>query len=59
MKMYDDDGTEIFEYEIPKPSLCLTCSHDNDPELEIICNLNRFDQQEEPDFECDSYCQDS
>lgn len=52
---FSDDGYEINMDLIKKPTLCLTCIHDNDPNEEILCNLTRLDQQGEPDFECFSY----
>ncbi len=55
MKMYDDDGSEISEYEIPKPGLCLTCAKDDNPNEFHLCQLNRFDQKDEQEFRCDAY----
>ncbi|WP_051254368.1 hypothetical protein [Arenibacter latericius] len=52
---FDDDGYEINEDLIKKPTLCLTCIHDNDPNEEPLCNMTRFDQQGEPEFECFAY----
>lgn len=52
---FSDDGYEINMDLIKKPTLCLTCIHDNDPNEEILCNLTRLDQQGEPDFECFAY----
>jgi len=46
---------EINSELIMKPTLCLTCMHDNDPKEESLCNLIRFDQQEEQDFKCFAY----
>ena len=53
----DDEGNELDPSLIPKPSLCLTCAKDDsgDPEEEVLCNLNRLDQQDEPEFKCDAY----
>ncbi len=53
----DDEGNELNPNLIPKPSLCLSCAkNDNgDSEEEVLCNLNRLDQQDEPEFECFSY----
>ena len=28
---YDDDGTKIDPNLIPKPGLCISCIHDDDP----------------------------
>jgi hypothetical protein len=53
----DDDGNELNPDLIPKPALCISCAKDDDPDEEeqILCNLNRLDQQDEPEFECFSY----
>jgi len=40
---FDDDGYEINTELVKKPSLCITCKNDEDPNEEIICNLIRFD----------------
>ena len=55
MKFYDDDGSEITTDLVPKPSLCLLCAKDDDPKEEPLCLLNRFDQQDEEEFECGAY----
>lgn len=52
---YDDDGNKLNPDLIIKPSLCLSCEHDNDPSQEVLCTLNRFDQQDEDDFKCGEY----
>jgi len=38
-----DDGTEYNPDLYPRPALCLVCAKENDPEEEILCNLNRMD----------------
>jgi hypothetical protein len=53
--IYDDDGNEINADLIAKPSLCVSCSKDEDPSEEVLCFLNRADQQGEPEFRCDAY----
>ncbi len=53
--IFDDDGYEINMDLIKKPSLCLTCMKDGDPREEILCNLNRFDQENDPEFICHAY----
>ena len=56
MKFYDDDGTEINPDLIPKPDLCVSCKKDNVPgKEEMLCTLNRADQQGEDEFYCDAY----
>ena len=55
MRFYDDDGTEINADLIAKPSLCTSCANDDDPTEEVLCTLNRLDQQGEEEFECGAY----
>ena len=52
--MFDDEGYEINPDSIKKPSLCLTCFKNVDPdwEEELLCNLNRNDQADEKVFKC-------
>ena len=54
-RFYKDDGTEINPELVPKPSLCVTCKKDDDPNEEILCMLNRTDQQGETEFICYAY----
>lgn len=54
-KMFDDDGSEVNPNLIRKPSLCTTCQKDGNPAEEPLCQLNRPDQAEEDDFQCDAY----
>ena len=54
-KYYFDDGTEYNPDLHTKPSLCLTCKKDDDPNEEILCNLNRMDQCSSSDFICFAY----
>jgi hypothetical protein len=55
--MFNDDGYEINPDSIKKPSLCLTCIKNIDPdwEEELLCNLNRNDQVNEKEFKCYAY----
>jgi len=55
MKFFDDDDTEITPDRVPKPSLCLSCTKEDDPAEENFCVLNRFDQKDEDEFFCDAY----
>ncbi len=55
MKVYDDDGREIGEYEVPKPGLCLACIKEDDPDQHHLSQLIRFDQKDEPEYRCDAY----
>jgi hypothetical protein len=54
---HDDDGTELNPDLYPKPSLCLTCdlNESDDPEDEVLCNLNRLDQRNKKEFLCYQY----
>ncbi len=52
---FDDDGYEINTDLMKKPGLCTTCVHDNDPNEEILCNMNRYDQKDDSDFKCFAY----
>ena len=55
---FNDDGTPFNPNLMPRPSLCATCKKDTDPKQEILCNLNRNDQDEDI-FMCFSYEPDS
>jgi hypothetical protein len=52
---YNDDGSEINPDLIVKPSLCVSCRKDGDPSEEVLCILNRADQQGEDEFCCYGY----
>jgi hypothetical protein len=51
---FRDDGTEINPDLIVKPSLCVSCRNDGDPdeEMTILCTLTRADQEDESEFKC-------
>ena len=53
--LFDDEGYESNSGLINKPSLCITCIHDNDPDHEPLCNLTRFDQSDAEEFKCLAY----
>ena len=53
--IFDDGGNRINPELIPKPSLCVLCRKDDDPEEEMMCLLNRADQQGEGKFQCGGY----
>ncbi|HIE66201.1 MAG TPA: hypothetical protein EYQ01_10430 [Nitrospira sp.] len=55
IRYFDDDGNEMNPDIVSKPSLCVSCAKDGDPNEEMLCNLNRFDQQGESDFRCGAY----
>lgn len=52
---FDDDGNELNLDLLPKPNLCLSCKKNEDPNEEILCNLNRLDQRDESEFKCFAY----
>jgi hypothetical protein len=52
---YRDDGSEINPELVSKPSLCVTCANDDDPEEEIVCILTQADQEGEAQFMYDAY----
>ena len=54
-QFFDDDGTKINPDLVRKPSLCISCIHDEDPSQEVLCILNRHDQQGEDNFQCGAY----
>jgi hypothetical protein len=53
---FSDDGYEINSDLIKKPSLCLVCLKNDDPEEELLCNMNRYDQKDEKEFKCFAFC---
>ena len=55
MPYLDENGNEINPDLIPKPSLCITCKKDDDPDELVLCNLNRMDQANEKEFKCFAY----
>lgn len=52
---FRDDGTRIDPERVPKPALCLSCRKDGDPREEILCILNRDDQDGAENFICHAY----
>jgi hypothetical protein len=55
MPYFDDDGNEIDMAAIAVPDLCKRCEKLDDPDEEILCNLNRLDQRGSDDFKCYAY----
>ncbi len=55
MPFFDDDGNELNSDLVAKPDLCVSCAKDGDPNEEILCTLNRLDQQGEDEFLCGAY----
>jgi hypothetical protein len=52
---FDDDGKEIMPTTVALPKLCLSCEKLDDPDEEILCNLNRLSQKDDGDFQCRAY----
>ncbi len=52
---YSDDGYEINADLIKKPSLCIICKNDDNPDEELLCNMTRYDQKDEEEFTCFAY----
>ena len=55
MKYYNDNGTEMNPNLHSLPNLCMSCKKKDDPNEEILCNLNRLDQIGQADFKCFAY----
>ena len=55
MPYYDDDGNELDPTSLPMPKMCLMCEKKDLAEEEILCNLNRLDQQNEKIFKCGAF----
>ena len=52
MPIYDDDGTEIDPRSVPLPSLCKRCEKLDDLDEQLLCDLNRVGQRNDPEFKC-------
>jgi len=50
--LFTDDGYLVNSGLIKKPGLCLLCKNDDKQEEEMLCNMTRYDQQDEPEFTC-------
>ena len=52
--IYDDEGNKVNTDLIPVPGLCLVCRkyYEEDANEELLCNLNRLDQNNDASFEC-------
>jgi hypothetical protein len=55
MKYHDDDVTNINPDLFPKPLLCLSSWHNDDPNEKVFCNLTRLGQRNDDKFECFAY----
>ncbi len=49
---FDDNGVKINPELIKKPSLCLICMNDGNPDEEILCQMTRYDQRNDQEFIC-------
>ncbi len=50
-----DDGTKSDPNLMVKPSLCTTCKKDDEEKEEMLCTMNKFDQQCEDEFIFEAY----
>ncbi len=55
MPYYDDNGNELDPTAISTPKMCLMCEKKDDPDEEILCNLTRLNQKDEPHFKCGAF----
>lgn len=55
--IYDDAGNLIDRNLIPKPGLCIVCrlNYINDPEENLLCDMNRHDQLNDKEFKCGAF----
>ncbi len=53
---FTDDGYQVNLDLIKKPSLCLICKNNDNPEEEILCNMTRYDQKDDDEFQCFAFC---
>ena len=53
---FDEEGNSLNPELIQKPGLCLLCVKDDDPNEQMICNLNRYEQADaEGEFKCGGF----
>jgi len=52
---FTDEGYEIDTNFIQKPSLCITCSNDDNPKEKGFCDMTRYDQKDDEEFRCGAY----
>jgi hypothetical protein len=52
---FNDDGYEINTDLIKKPSLCITCINDDNPNEKMFCDMTRYDQKDDEEFKCFAY----
>lgn len=51
---FDDDGTPVDPESVPIPDLCVICKmyQVNEPEENLLCLMNRFDQRNDGGYKC-------
>lgn len=54
---FDDDGNPVNPESIPVPGLCIICKKygKDDWEENMLCQMNRFSQRNDPDFKCGAF----
>ena len=52
---FDIDAKKSIRICSPKPSLCLSCKKENDPDEEELCLLTRMDAVDGEEFICGAY----
>lgn len=55
MPYFDDNGNELDPAGLPMPQMCLMCEKKDDPNEEILCDLNRLDQRNAKEFKCAAF----
>jgi hypothetical protein len=55
--IYNDDGTKADLTSVSVPGLCLLCRsyQIEDWDENLLCMMNRYDQKDDPDFECGAF----
>ncbi|GEM_PF-2474100 len=54
---FDQEGNRLDPDSVPRPGLCICCADNDsvDSGKEILCNLTRLEQRDEPEFRCGSF----
>lgn len=55
--IFDDNGNPVNPESIPVPGLCIVCKQygKDDWDENLLCQMNRFDQRNDPDFQCGAF----
>jgi hypothetical protein len=53
--LFNHEGGEINPDLVTKPTLCISCTKNDDPSEEVFCILNRLGQEETEIFHCNAY----